>query len=56
MITTTLLTTLLVAVIVAGLVYWLFTLLPLPEPFKSIALCIVILLIIVWVLNTVGLL
>lgn len=47
---------LLVVCIVLGLLYWLVTLLPLPSPFKAIAMCIVILIAIVWLLSLVGLL
>lgn len=42
---------LIVAVIVAGLIYLLFQALPLPEPFKSILMVLVILAIIVWFLQ-----
>lgn len=45
---------LLVMVIVAGILYWIVTLLPLPEPFKTIAIVIVILIILFWILGMVG--
>ena len=45
---------LLVTVIVIGLLYGLVTLLPLPEPFKRIALIIFILICILWLLGFVG--
>lgn len=45
-----LLFTLLVLVIVLGLVYWAITLLPLPEPFKNIALVILILVCVIYLL------
>jgi len=47
---------LLIIVIVLGLLYWLVTLLPLPAPFKNIALVIVILIAIVWLLSVAGML
>lgn len=43
--------TLLVAVVVAGLIYWIFELLPFPQPFKNIALVIVLLILILWILT-----
>lgn len=45
---------LLVTVIVIGLLYYCVTLLPLPEPFKRIAIVIFILIAIVWLLGFVG--
>ena len=42
---------LLIAVIVIGLIYWLVTMLPLPEPFKNIAIVIVIILAILYFLK-----
>lgn len=47
---------LLVAVIVIGIVYWIITLLPLPEPFKTIAIVIVLLICLFWLLGFVGVL
>ena len=47
---------LLVVIIVLGLLYWLVTLLPLPAPFKPIALAVVVLIAIVWLLSFAGLL
>ncbi len=41
-----LLITLIVFCIVAGLIYWLLTMLPLPEPFKMIVMCAFILILI----------
>jgi hypothetical protein len=46
---------LLVAVIVAGLIYWLITMLPLPAPFKTIAIVVFILICILWLLGGSGL-
>lgn len=47
---------LLVFAIVGGLVYWLVTLLPLPQPFKNIAIVAVVLILIVvllvWISRT----
>lgn len=42
---------LLVAIIVLGLLYYIVTLLPLPEPFKKIALIIFILIAVLWLLS-----
>ncbi len=42
---------LLIAIIVMGLMYWLITMLPLPQPFKQIATVILILICIVWLLG-----
>jgi hypothetical protein len=44
-----------VAVIVIGLLCWLVTMLPLPEPFKQIAMVIMVLICIVWLLGGVHL-
>ena len=46
--------TLLVFVIVAGLIYYLLTLLPLPDPFKKIALILFIVLCILWLVGYAG--
>lgn len=45
---------LLVFVIILGLLYWCITLLPLPQPFKNIAIVILILICIVFLLNSLG--
>ena len=45
---------LLIFVIVVGLLYWCVTLLPLPQPFKNIALVILILICIIFLLNSLG--
>jgi hypothetical protein len=47
---------LLVAVLVLGLIYWLITLLPIPDPFKKIVLVVFIIICIIWVLNMFGML
>jgi len=49
-------TSLIITLIVAGLVYWLITLLPLPSPFPEIIKVIVILVLIVWILQLFGVL
>jgi hypothetical protein len=48
--------TLLVAVIVIGLLYWIVQLMPLPAPFKNIALCIVLVIALLWLLSFAGVL
>jgi hypothetical protein len=45
---------LLVAVIVIGLIVYLVTLLPLPAPFKTIAMVLVILIAIIWLVSGTG--
>jgi hypothetical protein len=45
---------LLIFIIIVGLLYWAVSLLPLPQPFKNIALVIVILICIVFLLNALG--
>jgi len=37
---------LLIFVLVAGLIYWIITLLPLPQPFKNVAIVLVVFLIV----------
>lgn len=47
---------LLVLVIVMGLVFWLVqAFLPIPQPFKNIALAILVVIVCVWLLSAVGL-
>lgn len=46
---------LLVLVLILGLLYWLIQLLPIPEPFKKIALVILILICVLWLLSALGL-
>lgn len=43
-----------IAVIIAGLIYYLLTLLPLPAPFKNIVLVIFIVICILWLLGYAG--
>jgi hypothetical protein len=45
----------LVVVIILGLVFWLLTLIPIPEPFFVIARVLVVVIAIVWLLNLAGL-
>jgi len=44
----------LIAVIVFGLIYYVITLIPLPPPFRTIALVVMALIAIVWLLSFVG--
>jgi hypothetical protein len=44
--------TLLIFIIVLGLIYWAITLLPLPQPFKQIALVVLIVFAIIYLLMT----
>ena len=46
--------TLLIAVIVAGLIYYLLTLLPIPDPFKKVVLIIFIIICILWLVGYAG--
>lgn len=41
----------LVALVILGLIYWLITLLPLPAPFKQVAMVILIIIAILWLAN-----
>lgn len=45
---------LLVLVIIAGLLVYLVQVLPLPPPFKTVALVVVILIAIIWLLDGTG--
>lgn len=45
------LVSLLVLVIVVGLVYYIITLIPLPAPFKTIALVVLALIAILWLIG-----
>jgi hypothetical protein len=42
---------LLVLVIVLGLVYWVVTMLPIPEPFRQIALVIIVVICLLYLLS-----
>lgn len=46
--------TLLIGVIVAGLIYYLLSLLPIPQPFKNVVMVIFILICIIWLLGFTG--
>lgn len=48
------LVSLLIAVLVIGLLVWLVQMLPLPEPFKTIAIAIIIVICIIWLLTGFG--
>jgi hypothetical protein len=41
----------LILIIVMGLVYWVITMLPLPEPFKTIAIVVVLLICLIYLLS-----
>ena len=45
---------LLVVILIVGCIYWLITLLPLPPPFKTVALVILILIVIIWLASSLG--
>jgi putative effector of murein hydrolase LrgA (UPF0299 family) len=49
--TVSMLLTILWFLIIAAVIYWIFTLLPLPQPGKNIALAIIILLVLVYFLS-----
>jgi hypothetical protein len=46
---------LLIFALVAGLIYWLLTMLPIPDPFKKVVMVIFIVLCIVYLLGFMGL-
>lgn len=46
---------LLVVILVAGLLVYLVQVLPLPPPFKTVALVVVVLIVIIWLLGGVDL-
>jgi hypothetical protein len=41
----------LIMVIVLGLIYWIVTMLPLPEPFKQIAIVIVVVMCLIYLIS-----
>jgi hypothetical protein len=43
-----------VVLVVLGLVYWLITLLPIPEPFRTIIFVVIVIAMIFWLLSIVG--
>ena len=46
--------TLLIGVIIAGLIWYLLSMLPIPAPFKNVVLIIFIVICIIWLLGFVG--
>jgi hypothetical protein len=40
-----------IIVLVAGLIYWIITLIPLPPPFKNIVLAIFLVICVIWLLG-----
>lgn len=46
---------LIVLIIVLGLIAWLINYLPLPPPFKVVAMVLTILILVLWLLGAVGL-
>lgn len=42
---------LLVMILILGLIYWIITLFPIPEPFKKIALAIVLVICLIWLIG-----
>lgn len=45
-----LLVTMLIACLCAGLIYWIASLMPFPQPFKNIALAICLGILLLWIL------
>jgi ABC-type siderophore export system fused ATPase/permease subunit len=43
-----------IVLVVLGLVYYLVTLLPIPEPFRTIIYVVIILALIIWLLSFIG--
>lgn len=48
------LVSLLIMILVGGVIYYIITLLPLPQPFKNIAVIIVLVILLLWFLSLVG--
>lgn len=48
------LVSILIFVLVLGLLYYLVQMLPLPDPFKQIALVVIIVIAIIWLLESFG--
>jgi hypothetical protein len=46
-----LLVTLLIFVLIAGVIYWIITLIPFPQPFKNIALAILGIIAVIWLIG-----
>ena len=49
-----LLVNLLIALVAAGLLVWIVSILPIPQPFKNIATAIVLLIVLVWLVSASG--
>lgn len=48
------LVTVLVVCLIVGVIYWIVTLLPIPTPFKQIAMAVCALILLIWLLNVIG--
>lgn len=48
------LVSLLIAILVIGLLVWLVQILPIPEPFRTVAIVVVVIIAIIWLLEGVG--
>ena len=48
------LVSLLIAILVIGLIVYLVQILPLPPPFKTAAICVVVVICIIWLLSMFG--
>lgn len=46
--------TLLVVVIIIGILFYVLSILPIPQPFKNIAYCVLGLIAVVWLLGLIG--
>jgi len=46
---------LLVAVIIIGLIFWVLSMLPLPQPWANIAKVILVVIVLIWLLSFTGL-
>ncbi len=46
--------TILIVLVVLGLVYWLITTLPIPDPFRTIIYVVMVLCLIIWLLSLIG--
>lgn len=48
------LVTLLIALVIASIVYWIVSMIPLPQPFKNIVLAVLGLIFLLWLLSYFG--
>lgn len=48
------LVSLLIAILVIGLLVWLVQILPIPEPFRTVAIVVVVIIAIIWLLEGVS--